>query len=59
MKKGAGGEIYSNSEADSSGYGIDIVDKLSDILSEQISKSMGVLSIPEKRKKSLNKIYKK
>ena len=68
-KTGSGGEIYSNSEADrlSSGYGIDIVDKLSDMLSEQISKSidaeilksLGVLSIPERRKKSLNKIYKK
>jgi hypothetical protein len=68
-KNGAGGEIYSNSTADrlSSGYGKDIVDELSAMLSEQIAKSidaeilksLGVLSITERRKKSLNKIYKK
>ena len=64
-KTGAGGEIYSNSTA--SGYGKDISDELSAMLSEQIAKSidaeilksLGVLSIPERRKKSLNKIYKK
>lgn len=64
-----GGEIYPNSTVDrlSSGYGKDISDELSAMLSEQIAKSidaeilksLGVLSIPERRKKSLNKIYKK
>jgi hypothetical protein len=47
--------------------GIDIEDQLSAMLSQQISnsidaeilKTLGVLSIPEKRMKSLNKIYKK
>ena len=68
-KTGAGGEIYSNSTADrlSSGYGRDISDELSSMLSEQIAKSidseilksLGVLSIPERRKNSLNKIFKK
>ena len=68
-KNGSGGEIYSNSTADrlSSGYGRDISDELSSMLSEQIAKSidseilksLGVLSIPERRKNSLNKIFKK
>jgi len=68
-KTGAGGEIYSNSAADrlSSGYGRDIVDELSAMLSDEIAKSiddeilqaLGVLSTPERRKRSLNKIYKK
>ncbi len=48
-------------------YGIDIADQLSSMLSKQISnsidaeilKSLGVLSTPEKRMRSLNKIYKK
>lgn len=65
-KTGAGGEIYSNPELIES-YGIDIEDQLSDMLSQQISnsidseilKSLGVLSTPEKRMRSLNKIYKK
>lgn len=67
-KTGAGGEVYSNPEADklSEGYGVDIADQLSDMLSQQISnsidaeilKSLGVLSTPEKRMRSLNKIYK-
>lgn len=67
-KTGAGGEIYSNSTADRliSGYGRDIEDELSAMLSEQLAKSidaeilqtLGVLSIPERRKRSLNKIYK-
>lgn len=68
-KSGAGGEIYSNSTADrlSSNYGIDIADQLSAMLSAEIAKSidseilqtLGVLSTPERRKRSLNKIYKK
>ena len=68
-KTGAGGEIYSNSEADrlSSNYGIDIADQLSAMLSAEIAKSidaeilqtLGVLSTPERRKRSLSKIYKK
>lgn len=73
MKKikrvGAGGEIYSNPEADklSESYGVDVADQLSAMLSQQIAnsidaeilKKLGVLSTPEKRKRSLNKIYKK
>ena len=68
-KTGAGGEIYSNPEADklSEGYGVDIADQLSAMLSQQIANSidaeilqtLGVLSTPERRKKSLSKIYKK
>jgi hypothetical protein len=68
-KTGAGGEIYSSSAADrlSSGYGRDIADELSALLSAEIAKSidaeilqvLGVLSTPERRKRSLNKIYKK
>lgn len=68
-KTGAGGEIYSNSEADklSSNYGVDIADQLSTMLSAEIAKSiddeilktLGVLSTPERRKRSLSKIFKK
>jgi hypothetical protein len=68
-KTGAGGEIYSNPEADklSESYGVDIADQLSAMLSDEIAKSidaeilqtLGVLSTPERRKRSLNKIYKK
>jgi hypothetical protein len=68
-KTGAGGEIYSNSAADrlSSNYGIDIGDQLSAMLSAEIAKSidseilqtLGALSTPERRKRSLSKIYKK
>ena len=68
-KTGAGGEIYSNTEADklSECYGVDIADELSAMLSQQIAnsidaeilKSLGILSTPERRKKSLSKIYKK
>jgi hypothetical protein len=51
----------------SEGYCIDIEDQLSDMLSQQIAnsidaeilKSLGILSTPERRKKSLSKIYKK
>jgi hypothetical protein len=68
-KTGAGGEIYSNTEADklSECYGVDIADELSAILSAEIAnsidveilKSLEVLSTPERRKRSMNKIYKK
>jgi predicted nucleic acid-binding protein len=77
-KTGAGGEIYSNTEADklSECYGVDIADELSAMLSAdelsamlsaeiansidvEILKSLGVLSTPERRKRSMNKIYKK
>jgi len=66
-KTGAGGEIYSPpSGTIQESYGIDIEDQLSAMLSQQISnsidaeilKSLGVLSTPERRKRSLNKIYK-
>ena len=70
MKKtGVGGEIYSNSEADklSSHYGLDVVDELTKMLSEQwqkeidrnILKSLGLEPDRNKRRKnSINKIYK-
>jgi hypothetical protein len=68
-KTGAGGEIYSNTEADklSECYDVDIADELSAMLSAEIAnsidveilKSLGVLSTPERRKRSMNKIYKK
>jgi hypothetical protein len=68
-KTGAGGEIYSNTEADklSECYGVDIADELSAMLSAEIAnsidveilKSLEVLSTPERRKRSMNKIYKK
>ena len=69
IKTGAGGEIYSNSEADrlSSSYGIDIVDQLSAMLSAEISKEidrnilMGLgfeLDRNKRRKNSINKIFK-
>jgi hypothetical protein len=68
-KKTGSGEIYSNTEADklSECYGVDIADELSAILSAEIAnsidveilKSLGVLSTPERRKRSMNKIYKK
>ena len=67
-KTGSGGEIYSPPPGTiQESYGIDIEDQLSDMLSQQIAnsidaeilKSLGVLSTPEKRMRSLNKIYKK
>ncbi len=70
MKKtGVGGEIYSNSEADklSSHYGLDVVDELTKLLSEQLAKeidkdilrSLGLEPDRNKRRKiSINKIYK-
>jgi hypothetical protein len=70
MKKGAGGEIYSNKTADrlSSGYGKDIADELTKLLSEELSKEIdkeiliGLGLEPEKNKRrinSINKIYRK
>jgi hypothetical protein len=71
MKKtGAGGEIYSNSEADklSSNYGLDVVDELSKMFSEHLAREidkdilrvLGVeLNRNERRINSINKIYKK
>lgn len=69
MKKtGAGGEIYSNPEADklSSAYGIDMADQLSAMLSDEISKgidkeilkSMGIYSRNIRRMNSIDKIFK-
>jgi hypothetical protein len=67
-KTGSGGEIYSTPPGTiQESYGIDIEDQLSAILSQQIAnsidaeilKTLGVLSTPEKRMRSLNKIYKK
>jgi len=70
MKKtGAGGDIYSNSEADklSAHYGLDIVDELTSLLSDQIAreidkeilKSLGIEPDRNKRRiNSINKIFK-
>ena len=69
IKTGAGGEIYSNPEADrlSNHYGIDIADQLSAMLSAEIAKEidrnilMGLGIEPDRnkrRKNSINKIFK-
>jgi hypothetical protein len=68
IKTGAGGEIYSNTEADrlSQHYGIDVVDQLSAMLSNEIAKeidkeilkSMGIYSRNVRRINSINKIFK-
>jgi hypothetical protein len=67
-KTGAGGEIYSNSEADklSSHYSIDVVDQLQSMLSAEIAKgidkeilkSMGIYSRNVRRINSINKKFK-
>ncbi len=68
IKTGAGGEIYSNPEADelSKHYGIDVVDQLTSMLSDEISKgidkeilkSMGIYSRNVRRMNSISKIFK-
>lgn len=69
IKTGAGGEVYSNPEADelSKHYGIDVTDELSKMLSDEISKSidkeilrsLGLEPDRNKRRKnSINKIFK-
>ena len=68
IKTVAGGEIYSNPEADklSEHYGIDIADQLSSMLSAEIAKeidkeilkSMGIYSRNVRRMNSINKIFK-
>jgi len=69
IKTGAGGDIYSNPEADrlSKHYGIDVVDQLSSMLSAEIAKSLdkdilrslGLEPDRNKRRKnSINKIFK-
>lgn len=68
IKIGAGGEIYSNSEADklSSDYGIDIADQISTMLSNQIAReidrdilrNLGLEPDRNKRRKnSIQKIF--
>jgi hypothetical protein len=68
-KTGAGGEVYSNPEADklSSHYGLDIEEELTKMLSEQLTreidrevlKSLGIeLDRNKRRKNSINKIFK-
>ena len=67
-KTGAGGEVYSNPEADelSKHYGSDVADELSKMLSEQIAKeidrevlkSMGIYVRNVRRMNSINKIFK-
>jgi hypothetical protein len=69
MKKtGAGGEVYSNLEADelSKHYGLDIVNQLESMLSDEISKSidkeilkrMGIYARNVRRMNSIDKIFK-
>jgi hypothetical protein len=68
IKTGAGGEIYSNPEADklSEHYGIDVIDQLSAMLSDEIAKSidmeilksMGIYSRNVRRMNSIDKIFK-
>ena len=68
IKTGAGGEIYSNPEADklSSHYGLDVADQLQSMLSDEIAKSidreilksMGIYSRNVRRMNSINKIFK-
>jgi hypothetical protein len=68
-KTGAGGEIYSNPEADelSKHYGIDAADELSKMLSEELAKSIDKEILrslglePDRNKRrmnSINKIFK-
>jgi hypothetical protein len=67
IKTVAGGEIYSNSEADrlSEHYGLDVVDELTKILSEQLAKEidkdilkgLGLESRNKRRKNSIDKIF--
>ncbi len=70
IKKTGSVEIYSNKTADklSSQYSIDVVDELSKLLSEQITreidieilKGLGIeLEKNKRRKNSIDKIYKK
>ena len=67
IKTGAGGEIYSNPDADKlSNYSIDVVDQLQSMLSAEIAKgidkeilkSMGIYSRNVRRMNSINKIFK-
>ena len=68
IKTGAGGEIYSNPEADklSSHYSIDVADQLSSMLSDELAKSidkeilksMGIYSRNIRRMNSIDKIFK-
>jgi len=69
IKTGAGGEIYSNPDADklSSHYSIDVIDQLQSMLSAEIAKnidreilrSLGLEPDRNKRRKnSINKIFK-
>ena len=67
-KTGAGGEIYSNPEADklSENYGIDVSDQLQSMLSDELAKSidreilksMSIYSRNVRRMNSINKIFK-
>lgn len=66
--KTGGGELYSNSEADrlSENYGLDVVDELTKILSEQLAKEidkeilkgLGLEARNKRRKNSIDKIFK-
>lgn len=66
IKTGAGGEIYSNPEADrlSSGYGSDIVDEMTKILSDELAKQIDKEILrnlglePDRNKRRKNSIQK-
>jgi hypothetical protein len=68
IKTGAGGEIYSNPEADrlSEHYGIDVADQLSAMLSNEIAKgidreilkSLGIYARNVRRMNSIAKVFK-
>ena len=68
-KTGAGGEVYSNPEADklSSHYGLDIEEQLTKMLTDELTKSIDrdiLMSLGlepdrnKRRKNSINKIFK-
>jgi hypothetical protein len=66
IKTGAGGEIYSNSEADelSKHYGLDIVEQLQSMMSAEISRGINKDIIkklgwePDRNKRRMNSINK-
>ena len=66
IKTGAGGEIYSNSEADelSKHYGLDIVEQLQSMMSAEISRGINKDILkklgwePDRNKRRMNSINK-
>jgi len=66
IKTGAGGEVYSNPEADrlSNGYGSDIVDEMTKMLSDELAKQIDKEILrnlglePDRNKRRKNSIQK-